>query len=397
VPCSHCGASQTLEWRQVKWDKTDEKEGLAETATYQCGHCGVLWSDAERWSAVSRGEWRASRPFAGIAGFHLSQLYSPWIALSAIIREFLAAQGHPELLKVFSNTVLGETWAEEAESVNAHGIRGHVENYGPSDLPDGVHYATLGGDVQADRIEVEIVGWGAGDESWGIVYEVIYGDPARAETWAKVDEIRRQKFWTTEGRLVRVRAACIDTGGHHAAHVIGHCRARFREGVYPIKGASGPRPVWPKRASKSANTRENIWLIGVDTAKDAIYGRFRIAWTAGERAVPGYCHLPPDYDDDWFEQVTSESVVTRYKEGRPYRVWVLPPGRRNEALDCRLYAYAARMSLEQTGDTKPSTVRVDHAATAQALIQAAEPKTSRPILILPPPPRGRRMRSMGID
>jgi phage terminase large subunit GpA-like protein len=46
--------------------------------------------------------------------------------------------------------------------------------------------------------------------------------------------------------------------------------------------------------------------------------------------------------------------VTRYKEGRPYRVWVLPGGKRNEALDCRVYALAARMSLDP-GKTRPSS------------------------------------------
>ena len=35
-------------------------------------------------------------------------------------------------------------------------------------------------------------------------------------------------------------------------------------------------------------------------------------------------------------------MQTRFKEGRPYRVWVLPPARRNEALDTAVYALAAR-------------------------------------------------------
>jgi phage terminase large subunit GpA-like protein len=35
-------------------------------------------------------------------------------------------------------------------------------------------------------------------------------------------------------------------------------------------------------------------------------------------------------------------VQTRFKEGRPYRVWVLPPGKANEALDTAVYALAPR-------------------------------------------------------
>lgn len=395
VPCPHCAEFQTLEWRQVKWDRENgDGEHKPETAHYLCEACGVLWTDSERWAAVSKGEWRATRPFAGIAGFHLSQLYSPWVKLSSIAREFLDAQGNPALLQVWVNTVLGETWEEQGEAVSAHILKSHVETYGPADLPDGVHYATAGVDTQGDRLEVEVVGWGEADETWGIQYEIIPGDPAQPHVWHKLDELLLERFWTASGRLVRIRAACVDSGGHHAAQVLNFCRARINRNIYPIKGASGPRPIWPKRASKSTNTKENVWLVGVDTAKDAVYGRWRIA-----KPGPGYCHLPPDYDDDWYEQATSEMVVTRYKDGRPYRVWIVLTGRRNEALDCRVYATAARMSLG-AGQTKPSRVeapdpndrqRLESQASTLAKATLAASQRSQP-----PVRRGRRMRSMGI-
>lgn len=387
VPCPHCGETSTLRWEQVKWDKAEGGGHKPETASYQCEHCGVLWTDAERWDAVSRGEWIATAPFRGVAGFHLSQLYSPWIKLAEIVQEFLDAQGNPELLKVFVNTVLGETWEEQGEAVDAVGLRSRVEPYGESDLPDAVHYATAGIDVQGDRLEAEIVGWGTGDESWGIRYEVLYGDPAQQAVWAELDKLLLEKFWTAEGRLVRVRAAAIDTGGHHGAQAIAFARSRLARLVYPIKGAAGPRPVWPKRASKTTNTRDNIWIVGVDTAKDAIYGRFKIK-TPG----PGYCHLPMDYDDAWFDQATSETVVTRYKEGRPYRVWVLEKGKRNEALDCRVYAFAARMSLD-AAKTRPSAVKLDRTVAAPA---TETPPTAPVIAVQAIRKQGRRMRSKGI-
>lgn len=383
VPCPHCGEKAPLRWEQVKWDKVDG-DHRPETACYQCEHCGTLWTDAERWEAVSRGEWVATAPFRGIAGFHLSQLYSPWVKLSDMAQEFLEAQADPELLKVFVNTGLGETWEEKAEEVEAAGLKTHVETYGPQDLPEGVHFATAGVDVQGDRLEVEVVGWGQGDETWGVAYEVLYGDPAQAAVWTALDELLLEKFWTTEGRLVRVRAACIDTGGHHAAQAIAFARTRLARRIYPIKGAAGPRPVWPKRASK-ANTKDNIWIVGVDTAKDAIYGRFKIA-----EPGPGYCHLPAEYDDAWFEQATAETVVTRFKEGRPYRVWTLPKGRRNEALDCRVYALAARTSLEAK-DTQPSTVKAETVEKREDITIVAQRAT-----VAQKAKPQRRMRSRGI-
>lgn len=377
VPCPHCDERQSLSWSQVKWDQDSDGRHAPATAHYMCEHCGALWTDVERWGAIRHGEWKATAPFSGTAGFHISQLYSPWVKLERMVREFVEAKGNPALLQVWVNTVLGETWEEQGEAVEAHGLRQHCEQYGENDLPEGVHYATAGIDVQGDRLECEIVGWGTGDESWGVRYEILYGDPAQQAVWNELDDLLQEKFWTAEGRLVRVRAACIDTGGHHSAQVISFCRARMKRMIWPVKGASGPRPIWPKRASKSTNTKENIWLVGVDTAKDAIYGRFRIK-TEG----PGYCHLPMDYDDDWFVQATAEKVVTRYREGRPYRVWVLESGKRNEALDCRVYAMAARMSLEPR-HTRPSTVRYDKEQDVP--VQTVEKQIV-----------GRRMRSRGI-
>jgi phage terminase large subunit GpA-like protein len=67
-------------------------------------------------------------------------------------------------------------------------------------------------------------------------------------------------------------------------------------------------------------------MIGVDTGKDVIYSRLRIA-----KPGPGYIHFPIGgaFDAEYFAQLTSEAVQTRFKEGRPYRVWVLPDDGRN--------------------------------------------------------------------
>ena len=71
-----------------------------------------------------------------------------------------------------------------------------------------------------------------------------------------------------------------------------------------------------------------------------------------EAPGPGYCHFPKDgrgYDKKFFEGLTSEKKVLRYKMGRPYFAWELKDKgihKRNEALDCRNYATAA---IEITG------------------------------------------------
>ena len=301
-------------------------------------------------------------------GYHLSQLYSPWVRLAKIVREFLEAKGNPELLQVFVNTVLAETWKEEGETVDAEGLKHHVEPYDHQSLPGDIWALTAGVDVQGDRLELEIVGWGAQDESWGVRYEVIYGDPATSAVWLELAEILFDRYETEDGLILRVRKTAIDMGGHHGDEVLTFAAQNFRRGVRAVKGQAGPRHVWPTYATRSKDNRK-LWLVGVDTAKDTIYGRFKI-----EDEGPGYCHLPDTYPDEWFDRVTTEEVVTRYREGRPYRVWILPKGKRNEALDCRVYAYAARASLkrlkrprrpaaaDRNQETLPGTSRAAQAA-----------------------------------
>jgi phage terminase large subunit GpA-like protein len=52
------------------------------------------------------------------------------------------------------------------------------EAYAPDHLPAGVLTVTAGVDTQKDRLEIELVGWGAGEESWGIEHIVLHGNPA---------------------------------------------------------------------------------------------------------------------------------------------------------------------------------------------------------------------------
>lgn len=375
VPCPDCGHHQRLIWSQVRWHRDQDEEGKTlkhypETAEYSCEECGSLWSDAQRRRAVSQGEWRAHAPFNGVAGFHLSELYSPWVRLSETVQAFLDAQGNTERLRAWTNTSLGETWEESGERLDASSVLELAEMYGPDDLPDSVLYATAGVDTQDDRLEVEVVGWGQGERSWGIRYEVIYGDPAQDTVWQALDDLLLDPMLTESGRPVRIAAAAVDSGGHHAEAVHRFCRERFRRRVYAIKGKGGQgEPIWPRRASK-AKTNDHVFMVGVDTAKDSVYARWAIP-----SDKDGACTVPADpalgYDETWAAQVASEQRMTRYREGRPYTVWVLPGGKRNEALDCRVYAMAAMRSLpnrarakieadlpasENTPDPKPQPV-----------------------------------------
>lgn len=350
VPCPDCDTEQPLVWENVIWDKGAEGH-RPETAAYLCRDCGCLWTDARRWRAISLGRWEATAPFAGTASFDLPGFLSPWLTLEEIVRDFLASKDWAPKLKTWVNTVKGEPWEDRGESSSADQLAERVETYDGETLPAGVRLVTAGVDTQDDRLEVTFTGWGDGEEAWIIRHDVLLGDPADMSLWNSLDaELLGATFRTEDGRVHKVRATCIDSGGHFGAMVLSFCRARAGRRIYATKGmgndARGSKPIWGKTLLRTRNSGDRLWALGVDTAKDGLQARLRI--TPGEGPTPKAVHFPAvGLTADYFDQLTSEMAVTVLdRSGRLQRQWKPKPGQpRNEALDCFILSEAAMLSL----------------------------------------------------
>ena len=343
VPCPDCGEFQVLEFERLEWP-----EGEPAKAGYRCSHCEVLIPQSRKSWMLEHGEFRAHNPTSRIAGFWLNKLYSVRMSWGDLAEECVLARSHgTESWKSFWNTALARTWKEQATArLEPHALLARVENYGP-EAPDGVALVTAGVDVQQDRLEVEIAGWGSEEESWSLAYHVIPGDTVRGEVWAQLDELLREEIATESGVALRVAAVCVDTGFATAA-VEGYVRDRFNRRVWGIKGKDGPRRLWPQKPSRSKRGTP-IFIIGTDPAKSALYERFRLTAQATSSGGPGYCHFPASRDAEYFAQLTVEKQYTKYRNGFAQRYWKKPDGARNEALDCRVYAYAALHGLYAAG------------------------------------------------
>ena len=331
VPCHECGEEQVLKWKNVNWE-----QDKPQTAVYICEHCGVVWDDADRFRAIRRGSWQATMPeVVGKAGFRLSGLYSPWTSLESAVKDFLEAKKLPETLRVFVNSFLGETWTDEGECVDDFDIASHREDYGEK-VPEGVVILTAGADLQSDRIEVEVCGFGADEESWSIDFRTFYGDPNSADVWAELDAYLQLTWEREDGVQLGIKGTCIDSGGHHTQAVYKFCKPRLGRRIFAIKGIGGEgKPLINGRPSTNNNLKCKLWSIGVDTAKEIVYSRLKI-----KEQGAGYCHFPKHYTDEYFKQLTAEKVVKKYHKGFHRREWIkVRP--RNEALDCRVYALAA--------------------------------------------------------
>lgn len=332
VPCPHCDQYQRLMWRNVQWPKDEPAK-----AQYCCDECGALFNDAQRLASIRKGEWRATGPFNGRAGFHINELYSPWSSMAEMAQNFLEAKKSPETLKTFINTSLGETWEEQGERIDETGLLERCEKY-PDQVPARGLVLTAGVDVQGDRIELEVVAWGAGEESWNIDYRVIPGDPSASDVWQLLDDALDATYRHQSGTQLHIAATCIDSGGLHTQIVYEYCKARSAKRIFAVKGVAGPgRPVVQiSRAQRSKQKRTvDLYTVGVDDAKGIIYARLR-----NDEPGPGYCHFPVDRQPEYFSQLTAEKLVTKYHRGFPRKEWVQTRPR-NEALDCRVYAYAA--------------------------------------------------------
>jgi phage terminase large subunit GpA-like protein len=354
VPCHACGAAQHLAWRQVQWPT-----GRPAAARYVCAHCSAEWSDAQRWAAIRKGAWVSTNEGARAAGFHLSEMYSPWRRLGEMAADFEAAKDSPELLKTWVNTSLGETWQESAEAPEWRRLSERREEWDPAVVPAGALLLTAGVDRQADRLEVDVWGWGPGLESWAIDHRVIEGGVADESVWSRLTEFLSRTLPHELGGRIGIARAAVDTGGFDPSAVYDYARGQAGR-VLAIKGeegwrrgvlVSGPTRVDLRRDGRRVRRGAQLWTVATGPLKSEFYRQLRVpAPTLEERRdgggfAAGFVHIAPWCDSEWLQQLTSEQLVTvRSRSGGSRAEWH-KMRERNEALDCRIYARAAASTL----------------------------------------------------
>lgn len=392
VCCPHCDDHVTIEWENVRWDgqrETHEETLLAideqkpDTAHLYCPSCGCQWSEGERIAAIRQAEskgagWKALRPFDGHASYHLNEFYSVFRTVPAIVRDYLDKLRTGDL-QTFTNVSLARTWEEASEQVDPDSLMARREEYAAA-APLGVLYITAGIDMQIDRLEVEVVGWGIGEESWSLGYFVFWGDPLTPDPWNALDDLLADTWQHESGAVLPISAACLDTGGTKGYTQAAYDYAKGRTGrrLFAIKGVGGwGRAVVekPQRKQTGRNKRKvDLFLVGTDETKLITSRRLGILSPG-----PGYCHFPAERDAEWFQQLTAEKLTLHYVKGFPVREWKKPDHARNEALDCRNYAYAAlkimapslnrvakRLGIPVTGDVPDKRRRLPPAKAIPA-------------------------------
>lgn len=368
VPCPHCGEAQYLKFGDdatpfgLKWEK-----GKPETVYYLCEHNGCVIRQSEldqtdgRWICDNTGMWTRDGLAFYSAGdeemppprsvtFHIWTAYSPFTTWVQIVYDWLDALKDPNGVKTFINTTLGEPYEEAvAEKLSFELLLEKVCHYG-AQVPLRVVYLTAGIDSQKDRYEIYVWGWAPGEEAFLIDKQIIMGRPEDEDTLKRVDTVIRKKYRHADGTEISISRVCWDTGGIDQDIVYQRSRKHGTFFVLPIKGASvygKPVITMPKKRNQ-----RGVFLceVGSDTVKEMLYARFALPVVSASEVAPYTFRFPdnPDiFSEEETRQIVAEELVEKVVNGRVKLLWD-KKGRRNEALDCLVYAYAAlRISVQR--------------------------------------------------
>jgi phage terminase large subunit GpA-like protein len=249
---------------------------------------------------LEHGEWRNTAEGDGrTAGFHLSSLYSPvgWFSWADAAEMYEQAQKTPDLMKGFVNTVLGLPFEEEAEAPEWQRLYERRESYRIGVVPEVGLFLTAGVDVQKDRIEIDVVAWGRGKESWSVDYRVIEGDSARAEVWAKLDAVLARDWPHASGHTLPIRVMCVDAGyatqdvyawvRQHPQASWGPAGAAARQPrtAVAVKGRDQDTALLLSVSKADAGGKRRglrVWSVGTPVAKGELYRWLKLEWPTEE-------------------------------------------------------------------------------------------------------------------
>jgi len=380
VPCPSCLHRQWLQFERLRW-----QPGRAETVAYICEACEQPIEERHKtWmmDPENGAEWIATAPAdvldlaqrAGIAGFHISGLYSPlgWLSWASIAEQWEQAQGNDSALKTIKNTILGVTWQEQGEAPDWKRLYERREAWQLGTVPKGGLVLTAGADVQRDRIEIDVWAWGRNLRSWLVDHVVLEGDTARQEVWDALTDFMAREWPAQNGARLKLAKLAIDTGdGLTTDAVYAWCRKMERGQVLAVKGVGGfdrsmpvdgPTYVEVTEGGRKIRRGVQLWKVAGAVFKSETYRFLRLAaptdeeLEAGSQWPAGYMHLPRGgLTAEWIKQLTAEQLVTIRDKRRGYQKLEWQQMReRNEALDCRVYARAAAwlMGIDRWGEPR---------------------------------------------
>lgn len=346
----HCGHPMPCHYDDIVWTPDGPP-------TISCPECGEIYTQVQIEAldhvyAPPRNNTPYTDSFGRICRSYevfatLCHAFYSWESLRS---EELAARAiGAEAVRSWRNTRIGEIYTPPSEIIiRVPDLMAGMAHYTQLDIPATIHRVVAGIDTQDDGLAVEVVGYGGDRCKYGLGWHWIGGDTATARPWADLRSFLGRTYRTHDGRTLPIALACIDSGGHRTQEVYAFCARHKR--IVPIKGyASRSSSQDPLIRGASMATisaiglgtgRVCLYSIGSYTGKD--YLLHDLTETAsGNRVCVWSDNEGMGYTPTYFDELTAERKIETKNGPR----WELLPGRRNEALDCRVYAMCANEIL----------------------------------------------------
>lgn len=349
VPCPHCGASQSLKWPQVKWDKGLDRDSatystdVRDSAWYECEGCKGRINDIHRPRMISGGRWTPSSRVESprSVGFTLSSLYSSWLTWGDVAEQFVKSHKFPEKLMNFVNSWLAEPWVNRIQSVDAGGVLEAKTELKPMTVPADAVALTAFIDVQRYSFWFSVRAWARDYTSWLIHYGNLPG-------WDDVEALLFETAYPQDGAKqdMPIWRAGLDTGGSDQDSGL----SMTEEAYFWLRrnGRGRGCPVWGTKGSAQTLAGKlqlskvldktprgkplpgglQIVIMDVSKLKDAFHYRLELA----RQREPGGAYLHSGVDELYARHITAEEK-RRDERGREEWVRIRP---RNDLLDCEV-------------------------------------------------------------
>lgn len=339
MPCPHCGEMIEFKWKQVIFDKDENKEmsisERAATAVYVCQECSCIIDNKDKPKMLREGKWQSVdkkytvRPKT--VSFWLNSLYSIFVTWEDMVKKFLESKDDPEQLQNFINSWLAEPWEDTKLKTNDDLVMERQTNYEEFVVPSWTKILTGGVDVQENCLYWTIRAWGDFITSQNIAH-------GQAYSFAEIEKLMNLEYLKEDSTKMVVDLSLIDSG-NNADEVYDFC-ASNSDWALPVKGSSNPMLSHYKlsKVNKADSKAYGMNLVLVDGGKykDMIAGRMRKENGKGSWMVYKNC------DREYAKQVTAEHKVNVKNGNKTTQVWKLKTSHAdNHYLDCEVYCLAA--------------------------------------------------------
>jgi phage terminase large subunit GpA-like protein len=353
IPCLKCGTFQEITFSKLVpiYDNNTELKEIY----YPCESCGQRHYNQDKVKFNKLGKWvpTAVSKSETMKSVYLSGLYSPpgMLSWEEMRREYDAAQQDDsgEKMKTFVTLSLGKAYRDITTKPKLQSVTRLRNNYKERTIPPGVLYLTVGIDVQTGekdpRLELEVLGVGDQWRTWSIDYRVVNGevkDPTGGAWSALVQGVTRDNWFSfkrADGVKFEPMMIFIDTGDGNVSDVI----YKFIDGyqwkkTHAIKGFGTIRTTTHKMIRYRPHASGRFVEINTNHYKKTIYRNLENSYRSFNQSDDiqdiGFCHFPAEYSEKYFEMLTAE-------DARADGTFYCPHGKRNEALDARVYALCA--------------------------------------------------------